>query len=245
MGVINFRAGFEGVRFADDAGAHPETVEMIAGLTSWLFNAGLSSSLIARERSLLQIRPNGWERDILEALGDAIVPESIGVLLSGVKLAPEPPPYDRRYDAEPLLRLLPFLSDSPFVTHPGMPAREEWTAMATGVTAAPVSDVARGGRVAGLWWWRAVNESLVRLGKAERRRLVATLRDSAATSRTLGIPITDDDFSAFAKPYSALTTDEHRAVSAIAGARVRAFRWMLGSAAWDEVSMDAQDSWSP
>ena len=173
------------------------------------------------------------------ALGDALLSESIGVLLAGLKLASEPPPYDRCYDAEPLLRLLPFLSDSPFVTRPGMPAKEEWTAMATGVVAALAADVTRGGRVAGLWWWRAVSESLVRDGTLERSRVAGILREGAATSRGLGIPWAGDDFSAFGKPYATLTATEHRAVSAIAEARVRAYRWMLGATAWDEVPMDS------
>ncbi len=239
LGVINFRARFEGVRFAGDASAATETVEMIAGVTSWLFDAGLPPSLIDAEAAMLRLPPNSWDRAILVTLGDAILPESIGVLLASLKLAPAPPPYDRRYDAEPLLRLLPFLSDSPFVTRAGMLAYEEWTAMATAVTAAPVADVTRGGRVAGLWWWRAVSESLVRANKIERRELTGILRDGAPTSRSFGILIADDDFTAFGKPYAALTANEHRAVSAIAEARVRAFRWMLGTTAWDKVPMDS------
>ena len=239
MGVITFRARFEGVRFAKDPAAEPDIVEMIAGVTSWLFDAGLRPSLLDAEAALLRLSPNSWDRKILVALGDAMLPESIGVLLAGLRLAPEPPPYDRCYDAEPLLRLLPFLSDSPFVTRAGMPAREEWTAMATAVTASPLADITRGGRAAGLWWWRAVSESLARANKIERRDLTGILRDGAPTSRSFGILIADDDFTAFGKPYAALTANEHRAVSAIAEARVRAFRWMLGATAWDEVPMNS------
>jgi hypothetical protein len=138
-----------------------------------------------------------------------------------------------------LLRLLPFVSDSPFVTEPGMSPRQEWEAMATGVRRAPDADIARRAGAANLWWWRAVSESLVRSGKFERRKLTGILRDGAAKSRSLGIIYTDDDFKAFDKPYSSLTADEHRAVSAIAEARVRAYRFVQGDVAWDKVPMDS------
>ena len=151
------------------------------------------------------------------------------MLLACLNLVEERPPYDGRYDAEPLLRLLPFISDSPFVTVPGMSPAEEWAAMAKGVHRAPDADIERRAGAANLWWWRAVSESLVRRGSIERRKLTGILRDGAAKSRSLGIPYTDDgdDFKAFSKtPYAALTAEEHRAVSAIAEARVRAYRFV-------------------
>jgi hypothetical protein len=239
MGVVNFRARFESVRLADGAGATPDAAEMIAGVTSWLFDAGLGPSLLKSETAILRQPPNSWDRKILEALGDALLPESIGVLLASLGLVTERPPYDGRYDAEPLLRLLPFLSDSPFVTGPGMSPQEEWTAMATGVHRAPDADVTRRAGAANLWWWRAVSESLVRGGRLARRKLDGILRDGAEKARGLGIPYAADDFEAFGKPYSSLTPDEHRAVSAVAEARVRAYRFIQGDVAWDEVPMDS------
>lgn len=121
MSVMTFRSRFEGVRFAGDARATQEAAEMIAGVTDWLSEAGLSPSLIAAEADLLKLTPNSWERKALVAIGEAMLPESIGVLFAGLNLVSEIPPYDRGADAEPLLRTLPFLSDSPFVTRPGMP----------------------------------------------------------------------------------------------------------------------------
>jgi len=241
MGVVSFRARFEGIRFAAGAGDTPDADEMIAGVTSWLFDAGLAPALLSTEAAMLRLKPNSWEREILEALGDALLPESIGVLLACLNLVEERPPYDGRYDAEPLLRLLPFVSDSPFVTAPGMSPAEEWAAMAEGVRRAPDADVERRAGAANLWWWRSVSESLVRRGTIERRKLTAILRDGAAKSRSFGIPYGDDgdDFKAFNKPYSSLTADEHRAVSAIAAARVRAYRFVQGDVPWDAVPMDS------
>jgi hypothetical protein len=239
MGVVSFRARFESVRLADGAGASPDASEMIAGVTSWLFDAGLAPALLEAEAVILRQPPNSWDRKILESLGDALLPESIGVLLACLGLVTERPPYDGRYDAEPLLRLLPFLSDSPFVTAPGMSPQEEWTAMATGVHRAPDADVARRAGVANLWWWRAVSESLVRGGRLARSKLTGILRDGAAKSRSLGIPYQQDDFEAFGKPFASLTPDEHRAVSAVAEARVRAYRFVQGDTAWDKVPMDS------
>ena len=111
--------------------------------------------------------------------------------------------------------------------------------MATSVSRAPDADVARGAQIAGLWWWRAVSESLVRAGTLPRDRMAGVLRDGAAATRALGIPHAGGDFAAFGKPYAALTAHEHKAVSVIAEARVRAFRWMQGDVAWDEVAMDS------
>jgi len=240
MGVMAFRSRFEGVRFAGDARATQEAAEMIAGVTGWLFDAGLSPSLIRAEGDLLKLSPNCWAREALVAIGEAMLPESIGVLFAGLNLVSEVPPYDRAADAEPLLRTLPFLSDSPFVTRPGMPPREEWEAMATGVTLASAADISRGESVAGLYWWRAVSESLVRAGTTTRDRIAGILRDGEPRARALEIPHVNGDFRAFGKPYASLTTDEHKAASMIAEARVRAFRWMLADAVpWDEVSMDS------
>jgi hypothetical protein len=239
LGVLTFRARFEGVRFGADSRAAEQAAGMIAGVTNWFRDAGLAPSLIAPEQALLDLPPNNWERAVLHAIGAALIEESIAVLFAGLNLVAALPAYDSRVDSEELLRLLPFLSDSPFVTHHGMDPREEWTVMATSVSRAPDADLARGEQVAELWWWRVVSESLVRGGTLPRARVAGVLRDGAPTGRGLGIAYAGDDFAAFGKPYAALTDDEHRAVSVIAEARVRAFRWMQGDVAWDEVAMDS------
>jgi hypothetical protein len=239
LGVIEFRSRFEGVRFAGDAAATREAAEMIGGVTSWLFDAGLEPTLLEAERRLLAEEPNGWERDVLKAVAQAMLPESIAVLLSGINLVMQIPPYDARTDADPLLHLLPFLSDSPFVTRPGMPPREEWEAMAAQVGAADAATVARAEKIAGAWWWRATSESLVRAGKLARDRLDAILRDGEANARALGIPILRGDFVAFGRPYAALTPLLQQAVATLTEARVRGLRWMMSDAAWDAVAMDA------
>jgi hypothetical protein len=239
LGVVTFRARFEGVRFDSDQRAAEQAAGMIAGVTNWFNDAGLSSALIGPEQALLALPPNNWERPVLHAIAEAMLEESIGVLFAGLNLVATLPAYDSRVDGEELLRLLPFLSDSPFVTHHGMDPREEWTVMATSVSRAPDADVERGADIAGLWWWRAVSESLVRAGKLPRARLAGILRDGEAASRALGIPHAGNDFAAFGKPYEKLTTDEHKAASVIAEARVRAFRWMQGDVPWNEVSMDS------
>ena len=91
MGVMTFRSRFEGVRFAGDTAATQEAAEMIAGVTDWLSDAGLSSSLIDAEADLLKLRPNSWEREALVAIGEAMLPESIGVLFAGLNLVSEVP----------------------------------------------------------------------------------------------------------------------------------------------------------
>jgi len=237
LGVMEFRSRFEGVRFGKDASATQEAAEMIAGATGWLVDAGLSSSLLEAERVLLASEPHSWERDVLSALGDAMIPESIAALFAGINLVTAIPPYDQRADAEPLLRLLPFLSDSPFVTRAGMHPREEWEAMAAQISTADERTIVAAERVAGLWWWRAVSESLVLAGKLPRAELDAVLRDGEARSRAAGIPFMRGDFVAFGQPYAKLRPILHKAVSTLAEARVRAFRWMLGGGAWDEVEM--------
>jgi len=240
MGVIEFRARFEGIRLAGDAIAATETTEMIAGVTGWLGDAGLSSSLLPEERGLLALKPNTWDRTVLEALSGAMLPESIGMLFAGMNLIGAIPPYDQLFDAESLLRTLPFLSDSPFVKGPGMPPREEWEAMAAGVTRADEAAIATAEAIAGLWWWRAVSESLARGNDLPRAELVTIMRNCEARSRELDIPFADGDFVVFGKPYEKLTPPEHRAVSAVAEARVRGLRWMLdGDVPWDAVSMDS------
>jgi hypothetical protein len=50
MGVITFRATFEGVRFTGKEKGLPDATEMIAGVTNWLQDAGLWSSLLEAER---------------------------------------------------------------------------------------------------------------------------------------------------------------------------------------------------
>ncbi|HEY7376873.1 MAG TPA: hypothetical protein VIF57_32240 [Polyangia bacterium] len=239
LGVLTFRARFEGVRFDSDGRAAEQAAGMIAGVTNWFRDAGLAPALIAPEQALFDLPPNNWERAVLHAIGAALIEESIAVLFAGLNLVAALPAYDSRVDSEELLRLLPFLSDSPFVTHHGMDPREEWTVMATSVSRAPDANLARGEQVAELWWWRVVSESLVRAGTVPRARVAAVLRDGAPTGRGLGIGYAGDDFAAFGKPYAELTDDEHRAVSVIAEARVRAFRWMQGDVAWDEVAMDS------
>jgi len=239
LGVLTFRARFESIRFGDDRRAEEQAAGMITGVTNWFRGAGLSEALIAPEQALFDLPPNSWQRPILQALAEAMIEESIAVLFAGLNLVAALPAYDSRVDADELLRLLPFLSDSPFVTHHGMDPREEWSAMATSVSRAPDTDITRGEKIAGLWWWRAVSESLAREGTLPRVRLGEVLRDGAPTGRALGIPYAGDDFAAFGKPYAALTAVEHKAVSVIAEARVRAYRWMSGDVAWDEVPMDS------
>jgi len=239
LGVLTFRARFEGMRFGDDPRAEEQAAGMITGVTRWFHGAGLSQALIAPEHALFELPPNSWERPILQALAEAMIEESIAALFAGLNLVAALPAYDSSVDADELLRLLPFLSDSPFVTHHGMDPNEEWNVMATSVSRATDADVARGAEIAGLWWWRAVSESLVRGGTLPRGRLAEVLRDGAATTRALGIPCAGDDFTAFGKPFAALTPAEHKAVSVIAEARVRAFRWMQGDVAWDDVAMDS------
>src|SRR5262245_42908881 len=68
MGVISFRARFEGVRFDNDPGATEQAAGMIGGITNWLRNAGLMDSLIEPERDLMQLPPNQWDRPILVAI---------------------------------------------------------------------------------------------------------------------------------------------------------------------------------
>jgi len=239
LGVLSFRARFEAMRFDEDARAAEQAAGMIAGVSNWFRGAGLLPALIGPEAALFELPPNSWERPVLRAIGEALIEESIAVLFAGLNLVATLPGYDRRVDGEELLRLLPFLSDSPFVTHHGMDPREEWTVMAASVSRAPDADVARGARIAGLWWWRAISEALVRGGTLPRTELAGALRDGASTGRALGIPYAGDDFAAFGKPYAQLAPDEHRAASVIAEARVRAFRWMQGDVAWDEVAMDS------
>src|SRR5499427_40316 len=239
LGVLTFRARFESIRFGDDRRAEEQAAGMITGVTNWFRGAGLSEALIAPEQALFDLPPNSWQRPILQALAEAMIEESIAVLFAGLNLVAALPAYDSRVDADELLRLLPFLSDSPFVTHHGMDPAEEWTVMATSVSRAPDADVARGEQIAGLWWWRAVSESLVRAGELPRGRLAAILRDGAPASRALGIPYAGGDFAAFGKPYAQLAPEEHRAAGVIAEARVRAFRWMQGDVAWDDVAMDS------
>jgi hypothetical protein len=239
LGVVSFRARFEGVRFGSDARAAEQAAGMIAGVTNWFNDAGLSAALIGPERALIELPPNNWERPVLHAIAEAMLEESIAVLFAGLNLVAALPAYDSRVDGEELLRLLPFLSDSPFVTHHGMDPREEWTVMATSVSRAPDADVERGAQIADAWWWRAVSESVVRAGKLPRAQLAVILREGAAASRALGVPLAGDDFAAFRKPYEKLTAAELKAASVIAEARVRAFRWMQGDVPWDEVPMDS------
>ena len=99
--------------------------------------------------------------------------------------------------------------------------------MAKSVTAVDAAQIAIVEGIASLWWWRAVSESLVRAGRMPRAQLAGILRDGEARCHQLEIPFADGDFTAFRKPYSRLSSDEHGATSAIAEARVRAFRWML------------------
>jgi hypothetical protein len=239
LGVLEFRSRFEGTRFGGDAAATQEAAEMIDGVTSWLFDAGLAPALLDAERTLLSQKACSWERDVLAAIARAMLPESIGMLFAGINLAREIPPYEIRIDAEPLIRLLPFLADSPFVTRAGMPPREEWEAMAAQITASPEATVAQAEQVASAWWWRVTSESLVRDGKLARAQVDAILRDGEAKSRALGIPIHRGDFQAFGRAYAVLPPLLQQAVSTLTEARVRAFRWMLSDAVWDAVAMDS------
>lgn len=239
LGVLELRSRFEGIRFKGDATATQEAGEMIGGVTSWLFEAGLESSLLEAERRWLAEPPNSWERDVLTALAQAMLPESLAVLLAGINLVTQIPPYDARTDAEPLLHLLPFLSDSPFVTRAGMPPREEWEAMAAQVTAANEATIVRAERIASAWWWRATSESLVRAGKLARERVQTILREGEANTRALGIPVLRGDFVAFGRPYATLTPLLQQAVSTLTEARVRGLRWMMSDLAWDAVPMDS------
>jgi hypothetical protein len=241
LGAIDFRARFEGVRFADqvEAGELDNARCMVEGVTSWVRDSGVWSFLIAPERALLSVEAMTWERYIVEDVQRARLTESVGTLLGMLNMFRAMPAYDDRFDAQQVLHLLPFLSDSPFVTRKDMPPDEEWESMAGSVTLVVPEGIAFEEACAGLWWWRAVSESLVRSGRMTREKLDQILAEGAPHSRRFGVELTDNDFTVFGKGYRHVDTREHAYASAIAEARLRALRWILGDVAWDEVPMDS------
>lgn len=235
LGAIEFRSRFEGAG-SDGQVDKAEAMAMACGVTEWLREARLWSSLIEPERHLMELAPLTWERSTVRSVQQAELSESTGVLLTMLRQFRSLPAYDEAHDVDSLLHTLPFLSDSPFVTRADMAPLEEWQSMAESVELVPAPAVASAERIASLWWWRATSESLVRAGRLSRHRLGVILEEAAARARELEIPF-DGDFVAFARPYSDLTTEQHAAVSRIAEARVRACRWLLGDVDWDEVPM--------
>jgi hypothetical protein len=131
------------------------------------------------------------------------------------------------------------MRDSPFVTRDGMHPSEEWESMAGSVRLLPESAIEQQQRIAGAWWWRAASESLVRSKRLSRSELREVLRKGSAQTAALGIPMREDDFAIDNRSYGELLPSEIRTLSMIAGARVRAVRFVVGEAAWNDVSMDS------
>jgi hypothetical protein len=239
VGALEFRARFEAAAGAPGAD-RDEAHAMAAGVTDWLREAGLFPELSPSERAFAETPVLTCSRAQLGVVADADQLEIVAALLFALSVVDTVGPYDVESDRE-LLRLLPFLSDSPFVTREGMPPAEELASMHCAVRLREPAALAGEEARAGLWLWRSRTAYLVHTGQLPVERADAILRDGAAKTKALGIPVVPPpsapDFMAFGKPYRELGPTELVAASRIATARTHAIRWVLGDEAWDDVSL--------
>ena len=240
LGVVSFRARFEGTRFAASGYDAESAKNMAAGVTDWLRDAGRWAALAAPERVMLERPPLTWDKHDTLAIQDAGLDESTGTLLFCLGVLDVLPAYDRTFDSETLLRLLPFMSDSPFVTREGMPPRDEYASMLASVQLLPQMMIEKEEQRAGAYWWRARSHSLVHSGTIARKELTTILRDGADHSRALGIGVdSEGEFLAFGAPFASLSREDFASCSRIAESRLRALRWLLSEASWLDVDMSS------
>ena len=214
---------------------------MIDGVGGWLRDSGAIAALTGDERALMTAPALSWPREVVIQLQAEKPVESVGALLWILGVIREMLPYDRAFDAEQVIRLLPFLSDSPFVLRPDMDPRDELAAMNASVEVRPSASIEGEEQRAGLWLWRARSELLlVRRGKLQRREQERILSEGRAAATRIGIATTTSgDFIARGDAYSALPDETIALLLSIATARVLALRWTLGNADWRDVPLDS------
>jgi hypothetical protein len=233
MGALDFRARFEAMGGSSD----PVPRDMAQGATEWVRDAGLLERSTPGERALFELPVLRWTPDAFRYVLAEEPLEAVGALLWALDLVAEMPAYDTTFPPE-LLRMLPFLSDSPFVTEPGMPPKTELASMTRVVRLRERAALEREEQRAGLWLWRSRTTYLVHTGKLLIEKVRATIGEGLDGCATLGIPVTDDpDFLACGKAYADLELEEYQRVAAAAYARTRALRWLLGDVGWDDVPM--------
>jgi len=235
MGALDFRARFEAM--SRPGSTDPVPREMAQGATEWVRDAGLLERSTPQERALFELPVLGWTPEAFRYVLAGVPLEAVGALLWTLDLVAEMPAYDTPFPPE-MLRMLPFLSDSPFVTEPGMPPKAELASMTRVVRLRERAALEREEQRAGLWLWRSRTTYLVHTGKLPLEKVRATIGDALDDCATLGIPVTDDpDFRACGKAYSELEIEEYQRVAAAACARTQALRWALGDVDWDDVPM--------
>ncbi|MFO0677040.1 MAG: hypothetical protein U0169_10915 [Polyangiaceae bacterium] len=239
LGVLAFRSRFEGARLVGGANFDSDmAAAMASGVTDWLRDAGVGEALVAEERALLAQPALTWTRNVVVVLQAAGLEESLGAILFALGALDRLPSYDSPTDHEHVVRILPFLSDSPFVTREGMAPREEYMSMRNGVTPIARARIEEEERRAGLWFWRARSRSLVSAGHLERAELEVILAQGASASRALTIPVDErGEFLAEGTRYADLDDRRFARCSMIAEARLRALRWTLSDASWTDVDM--------
>ena len=240
LGVLEFRARFEGARAGHGEAYDAETARaMAAGATDWLRDSGAIRAAGA-ERGIFGQAPLSWSREVVVAVQHAGIAESLASILFALAVIDSMPAYDEPADGEALVRKLPFLSDSPFVTREGMSAVEERSSMLAAVKLLPEARIEREEQRASLHLWRARSRSLVRDGVLPRERLEAILAKGAERSRELGIRVDGrGDLIAFGTSYAKLDDEQFAVCSLVAEARVRALRWLLSGESWTTVDMSS------
>lgn len=236
LGILAFRSLFEGAAHAP-GGPRDDAEAMAAGVTDWLRDAGLWRALVGPERAMLELPPLSWGRERTLTIQRAGLEESIVALLWSLRVI-ELPAFDQSVDADALLRRLPFMSDSPFVTREGMAPREEYASMVAAVELHPRELIQGAQGAASLYFWRARSHALVRAGRLERSRLEDVLREGAPRSRELGLPVDPaGEFLVFGTRYADLDDARFARCSLIAESRTRALRWLCGDGSWIDVDM--------
>jgi hypothetical protein len=236
LGALDFRARFEGAHAS--GAADPTVREMAQGVTDWVRDAGLVHHATPAERTLFELAVLAWPKETVGRVASDTPLEAAGALLWALGVA-KLPTYDQSFDPD-TLRVLPFLSDSPFVTEPGMAPAAELESMTRLVRLRPSAAIDAEERRAGAWLWRSRTTYLIHTGQITVARARAIIREGLPSCAELGIPVTTDpDFRARGKAYAALAREEYVVVARIAHARTQALRWVQGDLSWQHVPMDS------
>lgn len=235
LGLIAFRGRFETV-IADGKGDMTEALQMVLGAMDWAEQSGVRVYATKTEDHLFGTPPASWVDPTLRGVA-RWHEESLGALLWCLELA-EAVPYDDGFDGEKLFRTLPFLSDSPFVTGEDMTPRQELDAMLQGATRRDAEAIGVEQRRAELWLWRARQTQRLQDGSASHNEVVNAVAERVADAGDLA-EASDGDLVAFGKRYAGLSDQEVAIATSIATSRLRALRWVCGTADdWDAVSLD-------
>lgn len=196
-------------------------------IAAWLREEHVTPLLTNEERSLVETRVGGLDRDVAEDASWRI--ESVAVLAWAAGLTDELPSYELPSPPADVLALIPEPWDKvqPFRAEIELRSEEE---------------VAAAREQAELWQWRGqilTAEDGQSLAATPEMRQV--IREVAADSARAGLfeRSISNDFPVAGRPYRNLAEDERALLTDLASERLRALNWLCGfGSSWDDAPTD-------